>query len=93
MPLALVVSGAAILVHEQNDWTFPRSPSCTTSLGWTAIIGALLPARSAPSAAARLVWNAGFALTFVVLAVFLYADRDLAPIFGHLSPLAGEPHR
>jgi len=28
-----------------------------------------------------------------VLAVFLYADRDVAPIFGHLSPLAGEPHR
>jgi hypothetical protein len=29
----------------------------------------------------------------VVLAVFLYCDRDLAPIFGHLSPLAGTPHR
>jgi hypothetical protein len=23
----------------------------------------------------------------------LYCDRDLAPVFGHLSPLAGEPHR
>ena len=23
----------------------------------------------------------------------LFADRDLAPVFGHLSPLAGEPHR
>ena len=25
----------------------------------------------------------------IALAVMLYADRDLAPIFGHLSPLAG----
>jgi len=36
---------------------------------------------------------AGFALTFVVLAVFLYCDRDVAPVFGHISPLAGPPHR
>ena len=33
------------------------------------------------------------ALTLVVISVFLYADRDVAPIFGHLSPLAGEAHR
>jgi hypothetical protein len=25
--------------------------------------------------------------------VMLFCDRDLAPVFGHLSPLAGEPHR
>jgi hypothetical protein len=25
--------------------------------------------------------------------VMLYCDRDAAPIFGHISPLAGEPHR
>ncbi len=29
----------------------------------------------------------------VALAVMLYCDRDVAPIFGHLSPLAGPPHR
>jgi hypothetical protein len=23
----------------------------------------------------------------------LFADRDIAPVFGHLSPLAGAPHR
>jgi hypothetical protein len=23
----------------------------------------------------------------------LYSDRDVAPVFGHLSPLAGAPHR
>ena len=34
-----------------------------------------------------------FALTFVVIAVFLYCDRDTAPVFGHISPLAGTPHR
>jgi hypothetical protein len=34
-----------------------------------------------------------FALTFVVIAAMLFSDRDLAPVFGHLSPLAGVPHR
>jgi hypothetical protein len=32
-------------------------------------------------------------LTLVVASVLLYSDRDVAPVFGHLSPLAGEPHR
>jgi len=35
----------------------------------------------------------GFATTFVVIAVLLYCDRDVAPIFGHLSYYAGAPHR
>jgi hypothetical protein len=39
------------------------------------------------------VWRTGFALIFVVLSVMLYSDRDLAPIFGHLSPQAGAQHR
>ena len=30
----------------------------------------------------QVVWQAGFALTFVLLAVLLFADRDAAPIFG-----------
>jgi hypothetical protein len=29
----------------------------------------------------------------VTLAVMLYCDRDVAPIFGHLSQFAGVPHR
>jgi hypothetical protein len=29
----------------------------------------------------------------VSFSVMLYADRDVAPVFGHLSPLAGTPHR
>jgi hypothetical protein len=36
---------------------------------------------------------AGFATVFVVTAVMLYCDRDVAPIFGHLSQFAGAQHR
>ena len=39
----------------------------------------------------RAAWSAGFALTWVVLAVMLFCDRDVAPIFGHLSEFAGVP--
>ena len=34
-----------------------------------------------------------FAFIVVALAVMLFCDRDLAAVFGHLSPLAGAPHR
>jgi hypothetical protein len=92
LPLALAVSGAAILVHEQNGWLFSRAAFLHHIMGWTALVGAAftLVAILRPRA---LVWRSGVALTLVVLAVLLYADRDVAPIFGHLSPLAGEPHR
>ena len=56
------------------------------------MIGALFPLMAAIRPRGR-VWGAGLALTLVVISVFLYADRDVAPVFGHLSPLAGEPHR
>ena len=36
---------------------------------------------------------AGFAATILVVSVMLYSDRDVAPIFGHLSPYAGVQHR
>jgi len=29
----------------------------------------------------------------VVVSIQLFSDRDVAPIFGHLSPLAGQQHR
>ena len=29
----------------------------------------------------------------VTVSVMLFTDRDVAPVFGHLSPLAGQPHR
>jgi hypothetical protein len=92
MPFAFVVSGLAFLLHEQNPWLFQRSSFLHHLLGWTMVVGALFPL----TRAVRPRWalaNAGIAFVFVVLAVALYADRDLAPVFGHLSPLAGEPHR
>jgi len=92
MAAALAVSGLAFLVHEQNAWFFQRSAFLHHLLGWTLLVAAVFPlARSVrPRSQAAA---AGFALTFVVVAVFLYCDRDVAPVFGHLSPLAGAPHR
>jgi hypothetical protein len=91
-PVALAISGLAFLVHEQNDWLFARSAFLHHLLGWTLVLGALVPL--------ALVWRprsavlqSGFAIVIVALAVMLYCDRDVAPIFGHLSPLAGAPHR
>jgi hypothetical protein len=89
---AFVVSGAAFLVHEQNAWLFQRSAFLHHVLGWTMLTAAVFPlARSfRPRSQAAAT---GFAVTFVLVAVFLYCDRDTAPIFGHISPQAGAPHR
>jgi hypothetical protein len=92
VPFAFVVSGIAILVHEQNGWLFSRAAFLHHAIGWTVIVGALFPLVAAFRRRSP-VWSGGFALTMVVLAVFLYSDRDVAPIFGHLSQLAGESHR
>jgi hypothetical protein len=92
MPATFLVSGAAFLVHEQNGWFFQRSSFLHHAIGWLMIGAAVFPLGRAlrPRSA---VYGSGFALTFVVLAVLLYCDRDLAPIFGHLSSLAGAQHR
>jgi hypothetical protein len=92
MPFAFVVSGTALLVHEQNTWYFQRSAFLHHLMGWTLVVGGVIPlARCVrPRSPA---FGSAFALTFVVIAVLLYCDRDLAPVFGHLSPLAGQPHR
>jgi hypothetical protein len=92
VPLAFVVSGAAFLVHEQSGWLFSRAAFLHHLLGWTLIAGAALPLGRAlrPRSAG---FAAAFALTFVVFAVMLSTDRDVADVFGHLSPLAGPPHR
>jgi hypothetical protein len=91
-PFALAVSGAALLVHEQSGWLFSRAAFLHHTLGWTALVGALFPLMAAIRPRSR-VWSSGFALVMVVVAVMLYSDRDVAPVFGHLSPLAGEQHR
>ena len=92
MTSVYLVSGIAFLVHEQNPWFFQRSAFLHHLLGWTLVVSAIFPlARSIrPRSHAAAV---GFALTFVVVAVLLYCDRDVAPVFGHISPLAGPPHR
>jgi hypothetical protein len=88
----LLVSGAAFLIHEQQAWLFSRAAFLHHAIGWTVIVGALFPLaqylrpRSFTAAA-------GFATTFLILAVLLYCDRDTAAILGHLSVYAGTPHR
>ena len=91
-PLAFVVTGVAFIVHEQNSWLFARSAFLHHTLGWTFIAMAVFPLLLVwrPSSA---VLRAGLAVAIVVVAVQLFADRDVAPVFGHLSPLAGEQHR
>jgi hypothetical protein len=90
--LALFVSGAASLVHEQNGWLFSRSAFVHHAMGWVMIGGAVFPiARTFRPRSFAL--GAGFAATLLVVSVLLYSHRDVADIFGHLSPIAGEPRR
>ena len=81
---ALFVSGVAFLVHEQYAWLYSRSAFLHHAIGWMLVVVALFPLGQALEPR-RLVWRAGFALTFVLLAVLLFADRDAAPIFGRFG--------
>ena len=92
LALAMVVSGVALLAHEQQHWLFARAAFLHHALGWTVLIGAIFPAIQA-FRPRSLVAATGFATTVIVVAVMLFSDRDVAPIFGHLSQLAGVPHR
>jgi hypothetical protein len=85
---ALAISGASFLVHEQNGWLFARSAFLHHLIGWTLVLAAVFPIGDALRPR-RAVWAYGFAATWVAVAVMLFADRDVAPIFGHLSDLAG----
>jgi hypothetical protein len=88
VPFAFAVSGAAFLIHEQNPWLFSRAAFLHHALGWTAVVGALITlglfARPRSTA-----YNAGFAFVLLGFSLLLFCDRNVAPIFGHLSPLAG----
>jgi hypothetical protein len=90
--LAMLVSGGAFIVHEQQDWLFARAAFLHHTLGWTLLAGAIFPLvqafRPRSSFAAF-----GFASVWIVVAVMLFSDRDTASIFGHLSNYAGLPHR
>jgi hypothetical protein len=92
MAFAFLVSGSAFLIHEQNTWFFQRSSFLHHLMGWTLVVGAIIPLARClrPRSPA---FGSAFAVTFLVIAVLLFCDRDLAPVFGHLSPLAGVAHR
>ena len=89
---AFLVSAAAILLHEQNGWFYARAAFLHHALGWTFVVGAAFPFARAFRPGSVAV-RTGLALVFVVTSVFLFSDRDVAPVFGHLSPLAGAQHR
>ena len=91
-PVGIAVSGAAFLVHEQNSWFFARSAFLHHLVGWTLLGAALFPL-ALVFRPRSVVLQAAFALSVIALSVMLFSDRDLAPVFGHLSPLAGAPHR
>jgi hypothetical protein len=89
---AMLVSGAAFILHEQQAWLFSRSAFLHHAMGWTLIAGAVFPFVRAYRPRSALA-GYGFATVLVVLAVMLLADRDTASIFGHLSEFAGPPRR
>jgi hypothetical protein len=92
MALAFLVSGTAALIHEQNAWLFSRSAFLHHALGWLLVGSAAFPLLRTFRPRSLAV-GLGFAGTFLVVAILLYADRDIAEIFGHLSPAAGVAHR
>jgi len=87
---SMAISGLAFLIHEQNPWLFSRAAFLHHALGWTLLASAIFPIGQTLRPRA-FGWNAGFAMSWLTVAVLLYCDRDVAPIFGHLSPLAGAP--
>ena len=90
--LAFAVSGGAFLIHEQNPWLYQRSSFLHHALGWLLVGTTVIPfARAFRPRSVAL--GSAFALVFVVVAVLLYTDRDVASVFGHLAPAAGVPHR
>jgi len=90
--LAMLVSGTALLVHEQQHWLFSRAAFLHHSLGWTLIAGAVFPLAQT-FRPRSLVAGLGLASVLILVAVQLFSDRDTAAIFGHLSQFAGVPHR
>jgi hypothetical protein len=79
--VALLVSGIAFLVHEPNPWLYSRAAFLHHAIGWMLVVSALFPLGEALRPR-QVVWRLGFAATFLVLAVLLFADRDEAAIFG-----------
>jgi hypothetical protein len=89
---AMIVSGTALLVHEQQHWFFARAAVLHLALGLTIVAGAIFPLMQALRPRS-LTAATGFASVFVVTAIMLYCDRDSAAILGHFSQYAGVLHR
>jgi hypothetical protein len=85
---ALLVSGAAFLVHEPNEWLYSRSAFLHHAIGWLLVVASLCPLAQALRPR-QVVWRTGFAVTFLLLAVLLFADRDAAPVFGRFGAGGG----
>jgi len=92
VPAAFAVSGAAFLIHEANPWFYARSAFVHHVCGWTLLVGALFPLGAAFKPRSW-VFNTGYALVFVAVAVTLYSSRDVSLIFGHFDPIVGVPAR
>jgi hypothetical protein len=91
-PIGLAVSGVAFLVHEQNPWFFARSAFLHHLMGWTLVASAIFPLGLVFRPRSSF-FRYGFGVCVIALSVMLFCDRDVAAVFGHLSPLAGPPHR
>ena len=87
--IALLVSGVAFLVHEPNEWLYSRSAFLHHAIGWMLVVSALFPLGQALRPR-QVAWRLGFAATFVLLAVLLFADRDAATIFGRYGLGGGQ---
>jgi hypothetical protein len=92
MPAGFAVSGAAFLIHEANPWLYSRSAFVHHLCGWMLLVGALFPLGRAFKPRS-VVYHAGYGLVVVLVAIALFVSRDVAPVFGHLSPAAGVAHR
>ena len=92
-PVALAVTGPRSSSTSRTTGSSRARRSCTTCSAGRSSSARSSRSRSS-SGRARAVLQSGFAIVLIVaVAVMLYCDRDVAPIFGHLSPLAGPPHR
>ena len=92
LSVTLLVSGV-VVPHPRAEpaGSSPASAFLHHAIGWTLARRGDLPARRRRCSRGARVWAYGFAMTWIVLAVMLFCDRDVAPIFGHLSDLAGGP--
>ena len=62
--------------------------SCTMRSAGRCLVAGVFPLLQAMQPR-RVVWSVGFAMSFIALAVLLYADRDFASIFGRFGEVAG----